>query len=68
MSKITIRVNKEKCLGWGSCFATAPELFAMDIDGKARVILTETDDQELIEKAKMSKDMCPNGAIEVLES
>ena len=68
MSKITIRVDKDKCLGCGSCFATAPELFAIDIDGKARVILTETDDQALIDKAKMSKDMCPNGAIEILES
>lgn len=67
MPKITIKVDKEKCLGCGSCFATAPEIFAIDIDGKAKVILSETDDPVLIEKAKMSRDMCPNGAIEIIE-
>jgi len=68
MSKITIKVDKEKCLGCGSCFATTPEIFAVDIDGKAKVILSETEDQAFIEKAKMSRDMCPNGAIEIIES
>lgn len=68
MSKVTIKVNKEKCIGCGSCFATAPEIFAIDIDGKAKVTLTETEDQVLIDKAKMAMDMCPNGAIEVVES
>lgn len=68
MSKITVKVDKEKCLGCGSCIATAPEIFAIDIDGKAKVILFETEDQALIEKAKMSRDMCPNAAIEIIES
>jgi ferredoxin len=68
MAKVTIKVNKEKCIGCGSCFATAPEIFAIDIDGKAKVTLTETEDQVLIDKAKMAMDMCPNGAIEVIES
>ena len=67
MPKITIKVDKEKCLGCGSCFTTAPEIFAIDVDGKAKVLLYETDDQSLIEKAKMSRDMCPNGAIEITE-
>jgi ferredoxin len=67
MTKATIKVDKEKCLGCGSCFATAPEIFAIDNDGKAKVILVETEDPVIIEKAKMAKDMCPNAAIEVIE-
>jgi ferredoxin len=67
MTKVTIKVDKEKCLGCGSCFATAPEIFAIDDDGKAKVIFAETEDTVLIEKAKMAKDMCPNAAIEVIE-
>lgn len=66
MSKAIIRIDKEKCLGCGSCFATAPEVFAIDDDGKAKVLITQTEDDALIEQANMAKDMCPNGAIEVI--
>jgi len=68
MSKITISIDKEKCLGCGSCYATAPEIFTVDIDGKAKTIITETEDPNLIEKAKSARDMCPNGAIIITES
>jgi ferredoxin len=67
MPKIKISIDKEKCMGCGTCFAMSPEIFAPDIDGKAKLVVTETEDPELIEKAKTAKDMCPNGAIVIDE-
>jgi len=67
MAKIKISIDKEKCLGCGTCYATAPEIFAFDEDGKAKVLIIETEDPALIEKAKMSSYMCPNAAIIITE-
>ncbi|HNY35881.1 MAG TPA: ferredoxin [Candidatus Pacearchaeota archaeon] len=53
------KVNKEKCLGCGSCSLSCPEGTEMDTDGKAKVISS----------AKVEEcggvDLCPYGAIEV---
>ena len=68
MPKITIVVDKEKCLACGTCYATAPEIFESDNDGKPKIIVNEIEDPALIEKAKMARDMCPNGAIIITES
>ena len=68
MSKITITVDKEKCIACGSCYASAPEIFEPDGECKANVLISETEDPALIEKAKLARDMCPNGAIIITES
>ncbi|MFA5754772.1 MAG: ferredoxin [Candidatus Paceibacterota bacterium] len=53
------KVNKEKCLGCGSCSLSCPEGTEMDTDGKAVVISS----------AKVEEcggvDLCPYGAIEI---
>ncbi|MDD3386426.1 MAG: ferredoxin [Candidatus Pacebacteria bacterium] len=53
------KVNKEKCLGCGSCSLSCPEGTEMDTDGKAVVISS----------AKVEEcggvDLCPYEAIEI---
>lgn len=51
-------VNKDKCIGCGSCTLSCPEGAEMDTDGKAKII----------NSAKVAEcggvDLCPYGAIE----
>ena len=71
MPKIKVSVLKGKCIGCGTCFATAPEIFSMDVDGKAKVndefngVVIE--DPTLIEKARTAASMCPDQAIQIEE-
>jgi|PlaIllAssembly_1097288.scaffolds.fasta_scaffold595727_2 ferredoxin len=71
MPKIKVRINKEKCIGCGTCYATAPEIFEMDVDGKAKITSAfqevEITDPMMIDKAKAAASMCPDQAIEVEE-
>lgn len=59
-SKKVYKVNKDKCLGCGSCVLSCPEGNEMDTDGKAKVVSS----------AKVEEcggvDLCPYGAIEVV--
>ena len=51
------KVNKEKCIGCGTCVAICPEAMELKEDGKAEVI-----DSEKLEKCG-GKDICPISAI-----
>lgn len=55
----TYKVNKETCIGCGSCALACPEGAEMDTDGKSKIISS----------AKVEEcggvDLCPYGAIEV---
>lgn len=55
------KVNKETCIGCGSCTLSCPEGAEMDTDGKAKII-----DSAKVE-ACGGIDLCPYGAIEVEE-
>lgn len=55
----TYKVNKEKCLGCGSCSLSCPEGTEMDVDSKAKVISSAR-----VEECG-GIDICPYGAIEV---
>lgn len=55
---MTISVNKETCIGCGSCVALCPETFQMGNDGKSEVI-----SQDNIECAKNAAESCPVQAI-----
>lgn len=59
-SKKTYKVDKEKCLGCGSCALSCPGGSEMDVDGKAKVISSAK-----IEECG-GADLCPYGAIEVV--
>ncbi len=53
-------VDKEKCIGCGTCPALCPNVFKMDEDGKATVYNEQGDTPENI---KMAADSCPVQAI-----
>ena len=66
---MNITVDKEKCIGCGSCAAIAPNVFKMGDDGKAEVIDgppaqagDHSGDEALVNQAK---DACPVQAIVV---
>lgn len=60
-SMVKIKIDKEKCLGCGSCVSVSPKLFEMKGD-KAVVKSSETDEGD---SAKEAEAICPTGAISV---
>ena len=56
-----VSINKEKCIGCGSCVAVAPELFEMD-EGKAHV-KKQPETGEEKQKAKEVIEICPVDAV-----
>ena len=57
-----MRVEKEACIGCGSCQAIASDVFEITEDGLAEVKI-ETIPAELIDDAKDALEACPTGAI-----
>lgn len=55
-----IEVKKDVCIGAGSCEATAPKVFKVNMEGKAEVIDTKGDADETILAAAKA---CPVQAI-----
>ena len=39
MAKLSITINKVRCIGSGDCVETAPTVFQLDADGKSDVIM-----------------------------
>jgi len=52
------RVNKEKCIGCGTCVLTCPGAIELENDNKAKVI-----DQKKLKECG-GENVCPYGAIE----
>lgn len=60
-----ITYNREACQGHNRCYMLAPELFDVDDEGYA-ILLVEGDvPAELQEKAQLTVDNCPEYAIEI---
>lgn len=57
-----IEVNKDLCIGCGSCVAMAPDTFEFSDDGFAEAI-----DQEVTEEVRDAAEACPTSAIEIEE-
>lgn len=53
-------VDPEKCIGCGLCVQLAAETFAMQDDGKSKVVKPQGDDEDKIQAAI---DACPVQAI-----
>lgn len=53
-------VDKEMCIGCGTCVALSPKVFKLSDDGKAQVIDQEGEDDNTIQNAI---DSCPVSAI-----
>lgn len=56
------KVDKEKCIGCGTCVALACNTFQMNDDGKAIVTTPDGDDADMIQ---MACDSCPTQAIAI---
>ena len=59
-----IKVDKEKCIGCGTCVVIAPKTFRLGKDGKSEIIEPPGDDEE---KIKEAVDSCPVDAIELAD-
>ncbi len=55
-----VEVDKDTCIGCGSCVAVAPDIFQMGDNGKAEVIKDEKTDG-----AEEAAGVCPVDAITV---
>ncbi len=58
--KIKIKVDKEKCIGCGTCALIAPEIFELGEDNKAHVKVDAKIDKKL---ANQAAESCPVEAI-----
>ena len=58
-----IKINKETCIGCGTCSAIAPDVFRLTDDGKAEVIPGDHAGKE--DLVNQAKDACPVQAISV---
>lgn len=59
-----IKVDREACIGCGTCVALAPNTFNLDAEGKSEVVNPVGDPEVDIKKAA---DACPVGAIKIEE-
>lgn len=57
-----LRIEKDNCIGCGSCQATLPEVFGFDDDGLATVETQEIPSDKFDELAD-AIDSCPTAAI-----
>lgn len=58
-----LKVNKDLCIGCGACQAVCPEVFEIEDDGLATVIVEEIP-EDVSEDAIDAKEGCPTNAIE----
>ena len=58
------KIDREKCIGCGTCAALAGNTFRMTDEGKAEVYNETGDDADTI---KIAADSCPVGAISLEE-
>lgn len=60
-----IILDREKCIGCGSCVALCPKFFEMDEGGKAHLKKGELDNKTKEETLEVSKPECAEETIDV---
>ncbi|QYG92301.1 ferredoxin [Iamia sp. SCSIO 61187] len=60
-----IAYDREACQGHNRCYLLAPELFDVDDEGYAILLVTGDVPPELHDKAQLAVDNCPEYAIEL---
>lgn len=62
-----IVVDRDRCCGAGTCVLTVPEVFDQD-DADGLVVLRRPDPPaEVADQVREAADLCPTGAIELVE-
>ena len=64
MAKLSITINKTRCIGSGDCVETAPTVFRLDDAGKSELIDAAAASDSVIVSAARS---CPVKAITVVD-
>ena len=59
-----IKIDKNKCIGCGTCVVIAPKTFKLNDEGKSELIEPAGDDQKTIRNAI---DSCPVVAIKLTD-
>jgi ferredoxin len=62
-SGVKAKVNKDLCVGCGTCAAIAPDLFEMSADGKAQAKNAGAVVDNQVDLLDRAISMCPTGAI-----
>lgn len=62
-----VKVDSEKCQGHNRCYALAPGLFKVDDLGYATERGDGTVPADMIDKAKLAVENCPERAIYIIE-
>jgi len=60
-----ITIDKQKCIGCGSCSAVCPDLFELNEEHKAQAKKEEIESEEEKKCAQEATDICPVQAIKV---
>jgi ferredoxin len=58
--RITVRIDRERCVGAAMCVAVAPDTFMIDAEGKAVVIIHSAEEAQRVRQAA---EECPAGAV-----
>ncbi len=58
------KINKNACIGCGSCAAICPEVFEIDDEGIAKVTVESINENQLNDATEASEN-CPTSAIEI---
>ncbi len=62
-----IKYDRDLCQGHNRCYLLAPELFDVDDDGYAVLLVDGEVPADLQEKANLAADNCPEYAITLVE-
>jgi ferredoxin len=60
-------VDKQRCVGSGSCVLTSPAVFDQDDDEGKVVLLIERPDERLRAEVTESANVCPTSALRIAE-
>ena len=62
-----IKYSRDACQGHNRCYMLAPELFDVDDEGYAILLIDGDVPDDLKEKAQLTVDNCPEFAIELID-
>lgn len=61
-----LKLDNNLCQGHGRCYTLSPELFDSDDEGYSVLTWTDEVPEELMDKARLAVNNCPENAIELI--